>query len=41
VLVFVNALLALRAGLSSDTTSLSVLAIALLAAAGAAVAYGG
>jgi uncharacterized membrane protein YidH (DUF202 family) len=39
--VLVNALLVLRAGLSRDTVPLSWLAIALLAAAAAAILYGG
>ena len=38
--VLVNALLVLRSGWSSRTASLTVLGIALMAAAGAAIAYG-
>jgi len=37
--VVVNALLVLRAGLKTETTPLTGLAIALLAASGAAIAY--
>jgi uncharacterized membrane protein YidH (DUF202 family) len=38
--VFINAVLALRTGWSADAVPLSALAIALLAASGAAIGYG-